>query len=499
MSPQLVWFKRDLRINDHAPLAAAAAAGPVLGLYIYEPELIGADDFDARHLAFINESLGELAAALDERGGRLITRSGEAVAVLDALLEETGFEAIHAHQETGNGISYARDLRVLDWAKRRGVAVHEHRQHGVTRRLADRDGWSQDWLALMSAPQATAPESMATLNAPASDGIRPPEAFGLAPPPASSIPMQAGGEDRAAEVLRSFLAARGEHYQREMSSPVSAGEACSRLSPYIAYGNISVRRVYQRSENRLLLIRRERRASPWLKALQAFGGRLRWHCHFIQKLEDEPEIEFRNMNRAFDGLRENEFDEARFEAWREGMTGYPMVDACMRALRATGWVNFRMRAMLVSFASYHLWLHWPRPAAFLARQFLDYEPGIHFSQFQMQSGTTGINSVRIYSPIKQVLDQDPEGVFIRQWVPELAAVPSEFIAEPHKMPALEQQRAGCQIGRDYPAPIVEHGKAYNAARQRIHRAKGSFEARSEAKRVFKKHGSRRGARSRMRG
>ncbi|NNM00474.1 MAG: deoxyribodipyrimidine photo-lyase/cryptochrome family protein, partial [Gammaproteobacteria bacterium] len=466
---------------------------------IYEPEVIGADDFDARHLAFINASLRELEAALAERGGRLITRVGEAVEVIATLHDEIGFEAIHAHQETGNGMTYARDLRVADWARRSGVEVIEHRQHGVTRRLADRDGWARDWQALMSAPQVATPETIETVAGPASDGIEVPESFGLEAGDASHVPMQQGGEARAAEVLRSFLAARGEHYRSDLSSPVSAGEACSRLSPYLAYGNISLRRVYQRTEHRLLAIRRERRGSPWLKSLQAFGGRLRWHCHFMQKLEDEPAIEYRNMNRAFDGLREDEFNETWFQAWQEGLTGYPLVDACMRALRATGWINFRMRAMLVSFASYHLWLHWPRPAAFLARQFLDYEPGIHYSQFQMQSGTTGINAVRIYSPIKQVLDQDPDGVFIREWVPELAGVPAEHIAQPHLMPALLQESAGCVIGRDYPAPIVDHATAYNAARQRIFRARGSFEARTESRRVFVKHGSRRGARSRMRG
>ena len=100
----------------------------------------------------------------------------------------------------------------------------------------------------------------------------------------------------------------------------------------------------------------------------------------MQKLEDEPEIEFRNFNRAYDGLREDEFNDEYFEAWCHGRTGYPMVDACMRALHQTGWINFRMRAMLVSFASYHLWLHWRQPALYLARLFLDYEPGIHYSQ-----------------------------------------------------------------------------------------------------------------------
>jgi deoxyribodipyrimidine photo-lyase len=198
------------------------------------------------------------------------------------------------------------------------------------------------------------------------------------------------------------------------------------------------------------------------------------------------------MSRAYDGMRENEFNQNYFDAWCVGQTGYPLVDACMRALHQHSWINFRMRAMLVSFASYHLWLHWRPTALFLGKHFLDFEPGIHYSQVQMQSGTTGINTVRIYSPIKQVKDQDPKGDFIRSYVPELAEVPAEHIAEPHKMPLSTQSKVGCRIGKDYPKPIVEHGLAYRTARERIYAVRLGENARSDAKRVLRKHGSRKG-------
>jgi deoxyribodipyrimidine photo-lyase len=211
----------------------------------------------------------------------------------------------------------------------------------------------------------------------------------------------------------------------------------------------------------------------------------------MQKLEDEPSIEFENMSRAYDGLREDAFDVSRFQAWCRGETGYPMVDACMRALHRGGWINFRMRAMLVSFASYHLWLHWRPTAVFLARHFLDFEPGIHFSQVQMQSGTTGINTVRIYSPVKQAREQDPEGVFIRRYVPELEGVAAKFIHEPHMMSGREQRKAGCVIGKDYPLPIVDHAQAYRTARERMSSLRRRQQTRDEAKRVYDTHGSRR--------
>ncbi len=280
-----------------------------------------------------------------------------------------------------------------------------------------------------------------------------------------------------------------------MSSPNTAFDGCSRLSAHLAWGSISMREVVQATR-----LRRDRiRASPagegrgWLGALSAFEGRLHWHCHFMQKLESEPELEFSNLHRACDGLRENEFDPERLAAWSNGETGFPLVDACMRALKAGGWINFRMRAMLVSFSSYQLWLHWREPALVLARLFTDYEPGIHYSQVQMQSGTTGINTLRIYNPVKQSEDQDPEGRFIRRWIPELDRVPSEWIHTPWLMPADEQRQSHCVIGSQYPAPIVDHLAAAREARGRIQAARRSPEARDEGRQILKTHGSRRRA------
>ena len=168
------------------------------------------------------------------------------------------------------------------------------------------------------------------------------------------------------------------------------------------------------------------------------------------------------MHRAYDGLRPLVPDAARLAAWTQGETGLPFVDACMRYLTATGWLNFRMRAMLVSVASYHLWLDWRATGHVLARRFTDYEPGIHWSQVQMQSGTTGINTVRIYNPIKQGQDQDPNGLFTRRWVPELRDIPDAYLHEPWKAP-----NAGQVLGALYPHPIVDPQAAARAARDRV--------------------------------
>ncbi|MBU3737825.1 MAG: deoxyribodipyrimidine photolyase [Rhodoferax sp.] len=498
---QLVWFKRDLRVADHEPLAQAARRGPVLALYVYEPSVLRAPEFDACHLDFINDCLESLRDALARIGCPLLLRTGECPDVLQQIHQDHGVHTLWSHEETGLEVTYARDRRVSAWCRTQGIEWRELPQFGVIRRLRSRDGWARRWDLRMSRPLMQAPEHLVTLPAwhnlsevAAAHPVQGAAALGVR---GHKRPQAwRGGETRALETLHSFLNQRGVDYRRQMSSPTTGFEACSRISAYLSWGAISMRTVHQACEERRREINLAKQAGAavdprWAGSLRSFSGRLRWHCHFMQKLEDEPRIEFENFSRAHDGLREDTFHAERFEAWCAGQTGYPLVDACMRALHAGAWINFRMRAMLVSFAAYHLWLDWRAFAPWLARQFIDFEPGIHYSQVQMQSGTTGINTIRIYSPIKQVQDQDPQGLFIRRHVPELASVPLAYLAQPHLMPATLQQRVGVVMGRHYPAPIVDHVTAYRRARERMAAVRRAPEARSEAQRVQARHGSRR--------
>lgn len=504
----LVWLKRDLRISDHRPLEEACATGPTVALYVYEPDLIRSDEFDASHLTFINESLRDLERDIHERGGALLRLCGDVVDALQLLHHRWQITTLWSHEETGTRRTYRRDLRVKDACEALGIRWREYPQNGVVRGPHDRNGWAKHWAKIMSQQPPPAPGSWYVPGDVMRDievldcGERQAHDFGI--PRSQRTDVQRGGRDAAHATLASFLDWRGANYRSDMSSPVEGTLGCSRVSPYLAWGNLSVREVYQATRQRRAELRALREAGTpipgnWQKSLSSFEGRLRWHCHFIQKFEDEPEIEFSNMNRGFDGMREDDYKREHFDAWLAGQTGYPMVDACMRSLHATGWVNFRMRAMLVSFASYHLWLHWRTTATALARLFLDFEPGIHFSQVQMQSGVTGINTVRIYSPTKQVLDQDPRGTFIRRYVPELASVPDAYLAEPHLMPPLEAAACGFRPGEDYPAPIVEHKAAYKEAKSRVYTWKGREETRMESQKVYDKHGSRRRPRSPRRG
>lgn len=510
--PVCVWLKRDLRVADHPALAAAVArsqGGGVFAAFFYEPEILGQAEWDPSHTGFQRECLGELAGALERLGIRLVTRRGEAVAMLERLRRETGFRLLVAHEETGTGVSYARDRRVRRWAREAEVEFLELPQTGVVRRLASRNGWNRLWEARMESPQAATPRGNGRGG---STVVRQLDSCGILSSrdlgqPEDSKDRQRGGETEAARVLDDFLSRRGCAYSGGISSPLSAATSCSRLSPHLAFGAISMRRVWQASEARRQEVQasltaaesppERARLRAWQRSLRAVQSRLHWHCHFMQKLEDEPEIEFRNMLRAADGLREEELSVERLAAWQAGQTGYPLVDACMRSLVATGWLTFRMRALLVSFASYSLWLHWRPTGLHLARQFLDFEPGIHWSQFQMQSGTTGINTLRIYNPTKQAIDQDPQGIFIRRWVPELGNVPVGHVHMPWTMPAAVQQAAGCLIGSDYPAPIVDHAAAVREAKRRLAAVRGGAGARTEARDVARRHGSRRDRRGAM--
>ena len=490
---QVVWLKKDLRVSDHRPLAEAAARGPVVALFLYEDELIAADDFSGRHLRFLNDCLRSLQGDLQSLGLSLLLRRGNAVEVLRELHRKTRFTHLWSHEETGNGLSYRRDLDVADWCRSENVDWTEIPQTGVIRRLRNRDGWAASWNRRMSEPLTATPKQFSSALPPFAPRFLDESEFGLTEP--SDLDLQRGGRSEALSIQGSFLEVRGTHYRREMSSPVTAPESCSRMSPYFTFGCLSIREAYQVARDHRKTLQAMKQAGEkvtpgWMGSLQSYLGRLRWHCHFMQKLEDEPEIEFRNFSRTFDGLREDDWNESHYQAWCAGQTGYPLVDAVMRCLAQTGWINFRMRAMVMSFASYHLWLHWRRTSLHLARVFTDYEPGIHYSQAQMQSGVTGINTVRIYSPIKQAQDQDPRGEFIRRWVPELEGVPDDLLAEPHRMTTMEQSLFGCVIGADYPAPIVDHATAYQSARQRIHAARSTGSARTEARRVQRKHGSR---------
>lgn len=477
----LVWLKRDLRVHDHPALTLAAGLGSVLPVYVVEPELWANPDASARQWEAVAESLADLREALAGIGAPLVVRVGEAVQVLDGLCRRHGITRIVSHEETGTLWTYARDRRVATWARGTGIAWTEVPQSGVVRRLPTRDIWAANRDGFMAQPVLPVPALQSV------EGVEPgpiptARALKLAPDPCPH--RQLGGRTRGLELVESFLTRRGETYRVAMSSPLSAERACSRLSPHFALGTLSIREVAQATSDR----QAERPGGKWGGSLSSFQSRLAWRDHFIQKLEDQPSIELRDLHPVA-VTRPRETDATRLAAWENGETGLPFLDACLRYVRATGWLNFRMRAMVISVASYHLWLDWRATGAHLARMFTDYEPGIHWPQVQMQSGTTGINIPRIYNPVKQGLDQDPSGAFVRRWLPELAGVPDGFLQEPWLWP--EARRL---LGHRYPEPIIDVASAAREARDLIWSARKSAGFAEVAGQIVQRHASRSGNR-----
>jgi len=475
----LVWFKRDLRIADHAALVAAAGCGPVLPVYVVEPDYWALPDTSARQWGFIEESLYALRADLAGLGAPLVVRVGEAVSVLDRLVRANRITRMISHQETGNLWTYGRDLRVAAWAQAAGIAWTELPQTGVVRRLAGRNGWAGQRDAFMAAPMVPAPDGLRGLP-----GVEPgviPTARALRLADDRCPNRQPGGRAQGVVLLESFLAQRGERYRSSLSAPVTGERACSRLSPHLANGTLSGREVAQAVAARAAM----RPGGQWTGSLASFQSRLAWRDHFAQKLEDEPEIELRALHRAADGLRPRGGEPGRLAAWEAGETGVPFLDACIRSLIATGWLNFRARAMLMAVASYQFWLDWRDTGPVLARRFTDYDPGIHWPQVQMQSGVTGINTIRIYNPVKQGLDHDPLGAFVRRWVPELAPVPDGFVHEPWKWPGAHRL-----LGRRYPEPLVDLAAAQRAARDALWGLRRNPSHAAEVAAVIEKHASR---------
>ena len=476
----IVWFKRDLRFTDHAPLFFAQQQSlPVLLVYCFEPGIMNFADSDVRHWRFIYQSLEDMQSKLIPLDASIAIFHDEAIHVFQHIGRKYKIKTIFSHEEIGNNKSYQRDLTVQKFCRNNGIEWKEYQHNGVIRRLASRKEWQKKWKEKMEEIPKLVDENNWNLLSLDKEFYQSIKGLPLNEAITSyHTSFQKGGETNAWKYLLSFLQERHINYSKHISKPVLSRKSCSRISPYLSYGNISMRMVYQ------FTLQYYANASN-KRALSNFVARLHWHCHFMQKFEDECSMEFENINKAYNSLVKPKTNNYII-AWQNGKTGVPIVDACMRCLVATGYINFRMRAMVVSFFVFNLWQDW-RDLHFLARQFLDYEPGIHYPQLQMQSGVTGINTIRIYNPIKNSIEHDPEGIFIKTWVHELKDVPAALIHEPWKMSSMEQHLYNVMIGEDYPHPIVNIEQTRKAASDVVWSFRKNDDVKKEGKRILKKH------------
>ena len=444
-----------------------------------------AGDFSDFHLQAQVQALEGLTDSIAKRGGYTRIVFGEMIEQLEKLFCIYPLTHLYSHQETGNLISYMRDVEVRKWCEQHGVIWEESVQNTV---LRGGDANRRRSVATHSNFRETCPlPSPDRIDCPSDKnrieqkiGLRElrqhlPNFSGFSPSPH----LQAVNEKSAWSTLHSFLNSRGIGYSGGISSPNTAFENGSRLSVHLAWGTLSLRSIFAAIGSKRSDLKNMDRSSSWKRSLRAFESRLHWRDHFIQRLESFPNMETHTLNPAFESL-EYENREEFLDAWVAGQTGFPMVDACMRCLGETGFMNFRMRAMIVSFACFGLHLSWRFIHEPLARLFLDYEPGIHLSQLQMQAGVIGFNTLRVYSPVKQFLDHDPDAKFVKRWLPELNGRTPAEIANSSEIKFPEY--------RTELIPLKDRAKEMKA---RVFSIRKSQEGWKATQRTLSKHGSKR--------
>lgn len=475
----VVWLKRDLRLHDNEAISNAIRSGKrFLIIYAFEPILINDPHYNIRHWNFIKESIRDINAELKQFGTKVLSVQSDMTSIFNQLQYYWRIDSVFSHMETGLLVTYERDKAFKRYCHNNNINWIENINNGVKRGIQNRDHWFESWNEYMAKPleefNPTENQIMSLQEISQIENITNTSSLITA----QNSLFQKGGRTTAWKYANSFFKNRHEEYMFNISKPELSRKSCSRLSPYFSWGNVSVREIFQRGQ--------KVKDSRNKKHIGAFLSRLRWQAHFIQKFEMEHTMEEASINKGYHKLKKS-ISKKYQEAWKKGITGFPLVDASMRCLNATGYLNFRMRALTVSFFTHILWQPWQEATTHLSQMFLDFEPGIHFPQLQMQAGETGINNLRIYNPIKNSKEHDEDAIFIKKWVPELAKLETHFAHEPYLMTPLEQEFNNFKLGKDYPSPIVDLKQNRRKASDILWGMRTDSEVQKESLRILSRH------------
>ena len=463
MKTILVWFRNDLRLEDHPALHHAAAHGDVVvPVFIWSPGEEGAWAPGAAQQSWLRLSLQALGAQLQARGARLILRRGPAMATLRDLIAETSADALYWNRRHTPALQ-ARDAAIAELFETTGIATHvfeAYLLHDPASLRTTSGGpyhvFTPFWNRLRRDLQVPYPFDVPSLAARSPAGwpaTEPLDALGLARGvPSAGCPP---GTDGARERLERFLDEGLEPYAHHRDFPGRDGT--SGLSPYLHHGEISPRQLWHAVASRAY-------ATSAARPAEAFLRQLAWRefsYHLLHHYPASPAEPLRDTYRSFPWRTDDE----ALERWRQGRTGYPFIDAGMRQLRASGWMHNRARMAAASFLTKHLLLPWQEGARWFWETLVDADLACNTTGWQWTAGC-GADAqpfFRIFNPTTQGTRFDPDGTYVRRWVPELRRLPDRYLHRPWKAPRRTLDAAGIVLGRDYPAPMVDHDEARHRA------------------------------------